>query len=115
MISEFQYKGFLPDDHTVAEAEGILDRIQDLAPAGSTILSLLTYDQGNYSCSIDIFFKRGSVCASSSDSDVFKSLHRVETTIIDKLSKYKETRFYNRKADVLTNKSVNPFESIEQN
>ena len=114
MIPEFQYKGFEPDDHVVAEAEGILDRIRDLAPAGSTIVSLLDYSKEGYACSIDIYLRRGSVHASTSEIDPFKTLHRAEETIIEKLNKQKETKFFTKKPEALTNKKRNTFESAEQ-
>ena len=114
MISEFQYKGFEPDDHVVAEAEGILERIRDLAPVGSTIVSFLDYSKDAYSCSIDIYLRRGSIHASTSDIDLFKTLHRAEETIVEKLNKQKETRFFTRKPETLTNKKRNTFETAEQ-
>ena len=83
MIPEFQYKGFEPDDHVIAEAEGILERIRDLAPSSSTIVSLLDYTNDGYACSIDIYLRRGSVHASTSDVDPLKTLHRAEETIVE--------------------------------
>ena len=114
MIPEFQYKGFEPDDHVIAEAEGILERIRDLAPPGSTVVSLLNYSKDGYACSIDIYLRRGSVHASTSDFDPFRTLQNAEETIVEKLNKQKEIRFFSRRPEVLTNKNQKTFETAEQ-
>ena len=113
MIPEFQYKGFEPDDHLIAECEGVLERVQDLAPISSTVVSQLEFDGVNYSCAIDVFLKTGSVYASASSNNSFHALHRAEETIVEKLSKQKETLFFTRKP-ILTNKRPNPFEPVGQ-
>ena len=101
MIPEFKYKGFDPDDHVIAEAEGILDRIGELIPAASTIASILDYDKNSCSCTIDIYLRRGFVHASTCDADPFKALHKAESAVIEKIYKQKETKFYTRKPEAL--------------
>ena len=87
MIPEFKYNGFQPDDHVIAEAEGILERIQEQVPVSSTIVSSLDRNSDGYACSIDLFLRRGSFHASTSDMDPFIALRRAEETLIEKLSK----------------------------
>ena len=113
MIPEFQYKEFEPDDRLTAECERVLERVQDLAPTSSTVVSQLEFDGVNYSCAIDVFLKHGSVYASTSSNNSFHALHRAEETIIEKLSKQKETQFFTRKPS-LTNERPYPFEPVGQ-
>lgn len=114
MIIGFQYKGFEPNDQVTAEASETLDHIQDIAPLGSTVVALLDYDGKNYACSLDIFTRNGSVFASASNEDAIQSIRRAEETIIEKMRKTKETRFFKRKPEVSTNKKRNAFEPVEQ-
>jgi len=114
MIIGFQYKGFEPNDQITAEADEMLEHIQDLAPIGSTVVALLDYDGKNYACSVDVFVRNGSVFASASNDDAIQSIRRAEETIIEKMRKIKETRFFTRKPEVLTNKKQPTFEPVEQ-
>ena len=117
MISEFQYKGFSPDDHVVAEAEGILDRIRDLTPASSKIVAHLTFDQGCYLCTIDVLFRRDSFFTSTVDYDVFKSLYQAELAIVEKIKNKKQrlTQFFSKNTEGLTKKNQDTFDSLENN
>ena len=114
MIIGFRYKGFEPNDQVIAEADQLLEHIEDLAPLGSTVVALLDYDGKNYACSLDIFARTGSVFTSVSDENAIQSIRRAEETIIEKMRKVKETRFFTRKPEVLTNKRQRTFEPVEQ-
>ena len=50
MTIGFQYIGFKPDENLKVEAEETLERIQDVAPIGSTVVALLDYDGKSYAC-----------------------------------------------------------------
>ena len=114
MIIGFKYKGFEPDDHVVTEAEETLDHIQDLAPIDATIVALLDYDGSNYACSVDIFVRNGSIFASVSNEHAGQALRRAEETIIEKLRKVKEARFFRRKPMILIHKSEAALEPLKQ-
>ena len=114
MIPKFQFKGFQPDDHLTAETEGVLEQIQDQTHLDATIVSMLEYDGSTYACSIDVFLKHRSVFANTMDVNPFQALHRARQTLVEKLSKVKDTRVLNRKPEALTKKSPYPFEPVEQ-
>ena len=115
MIIGFQYKGFEPNDQITAEAEEMLEHIQDVAPLGSTVVALLDYDGKNYSCSVDVVTRNGSVFASASKEDAIQSILRTEETILEKMRKIKETRFFTRKPEFLIHHRQRSFEPVEQN
>ncbi len=96
MTTGFQYKGFEPGYQIVAEADEMLLRIQDLAPLGSSIVALLEHNESTYTCSFDIFTRRGSIFASASNENALQAMLRAEENIIEKLRKRKETRFFTR-------------------
>ena len=114
MIIGFQYKGFEPNHQITTEADDMLEHIQDLAPLGSTIIALLEYDGKNYTCSVNIFARTGSVFASVSNEDIIQSIRRAEETLIEKLRKIKETRFFTRKPEFLKNQRPRILEPAAQ-
>ena len=114
MNIEFQYNGFQPNDHVITEADTMLAHIQDLAPLGSTVVALLGYDGKSYTCSVDVFARTGSVFALETHEDAIQSIRLAEETMIEKMRKIKETRFFTRKPEVLTKKKERTFEPVEQ-
>ncbi len=102
MTIGFQYIGFKPDENLKVEAEETLERIQDVAPIGSTVVALLDYDGKSYACSIDVFVRTGSILASANSVDALESIRRAEEIVIEKLRKVRETRFFTRESEVLT-------------
>lgn len=112
MLSGFKFTGFEPDEHLVVKALEVLERIRDVAPPGAKVVTLFELLDGNYSCSVEVYFRRGSVHTRVNDTDPFKALRGLEQDSSEKLNKKRETRFFTRKPAVLTNKKQNTFESV---
>ena len=114
MLLGFQYRGFEPANQITAEANKTLERLQDLGPLESTIIGLLEFDGKNYSCSVDLYTRNGSIYASSSDKDALQALQLVEEKVVEKMRKVKDTRFYSRHPDLLTKKRGRTNDVAEQ-
>jgi ribosome-associated translation inhibitor RaiA len=111
MLTDFRYKGFTADEPVEAESQEILDHIQKAVPIGTAVVASLEFDGTYYTCSVDIYLKRGSFYAQANDIDPIQALHNAEETILTKVYKTKETRFYTR-SDRLTNETPNPSEYV---
>jgi ribosome-associated translation inhibitor RaiA len=111
MLTDFRFKGFKPDAEVEGEAEEILDNIQKCVPTGTAVVASLEFDGGYYTCSVDAYLKRGSFYAQATDKDPIQALHNAEETILKKVYKTKETRFFTR-SDSLTNEPQNPYEYV---
>jgi hypothetical protein len=59
----------------------MLEYLQDLAPLGSAVSAVLDHDGQLFTCSVEVFQRRGSIVASSSHTDPVKTLERTEEAI----------------------------------
>ncbi len=107
--TKFRYKGFTPDDYILAESQNTIESIEDIVPLDSTIIAVLEYDREKYTCMLDVYLKKGSVYASTTDRNPVKAMARAEEVITNKLRHQKETKFFTRNSDLLTNKKENTF------
>jgi hypothetical protein len=102
MLTEFRYKGFTPNEELEFRAEEVLDHVQKSVPTGTAVVAALEYDGMYYTCSVDAYLKRGSFYAQAADKEPAIALQKAEETILKKVLKTKETRFFSR-TDRLTN------------
>jgi ribosome-associated translation inhibitor RaiA len=111
MLTELRYKGFTPETQIKTEAEEVLDHVQKCVPTGTAVIAMLEFEDGLYTCSVDAYLKRGSFYAQATDKDPMEALHHAEETILKKVLKTKETRFYTR-ADSLTDETPGSSEYV---
>lgn len=112
MIIGFQYKGFEPDERITAEIVDMLDHVQDIAPLGSSLVGVMDYDGKTYTCSLEIFTRNGSFMASANHENAVRAILHTEESVLEKMRKIRETRFYTRKPEFLTNRKHHRLEPV---
>ncbi len=111
MKTEFQFRGFEPEDALMLDAEEVLEQVMSAAPFGAYVVAKLEKVEHIYFCEIDVYTKRGSTIASSTQENPYTALQHVEESLLKKLNKWKENKFFTgatalqmrRKAHLITN------------
>jgi hypothetical protein len=97
-MSQFHYSNFKPDEALQFEAERALDEILELAPEGAIAVALLSQEDGQYRCSMDIYSSAGPFIVNIVQPNPYSAVHHMAVTLKAKLALWRRKRMEYQKA-----------------
>lgn len=93
MFESFHFRNFEPTDEIILYANTMLSQVMEVAPEDSTCLAALVKNDDRYICHFEIHSRSGKFIGETSDTDPKKAVDRMDTTMREKISKWKASRF----------------------